>query len=98
MTDKEAKRSALINGKVLKDDNSSLADRLIDYSKDGDLWTSAFFGALGGAGFGAAGVQNNYKNQQKFDKVLQAHHQHLHETTFQPELYLCMLHHVPDQT
>lgn len=73
ITDKEAKRSALINGKVLKDDNSSLADRLIDYSKDGDLWTSAFFGAIGGAGFGAAGVQNNYKNQQKFDKVLQAH-------------------------
>ena len=42
ITDKEAKRSALINGKVLKDDNTSLADRLIDYSKDGDLWTSAF--------------------------------------------------------
>lgn len=73
ITDKEAKRSALINGKVLKDDNTTLADRLIDYSKDGDLWTSAFFGAIGGAGFGAAGVQNNYKNQQKFDNVLQAH-------------------------
>ena len=73
ITDKEAKRAALINGKVLKDDNSTLADRLIDYSKDGDLWTSVFFGAIGGAGFGAIGVNNNYKNQQKFDKVLQAH-------------------------
>ena len=33
----------------------------------------SIFGAIGGAGFGAAGVQNNYKNQQKFDNVLQAH-------------------------
>ncbi len=73
LTDKEAQRSALINGKVLKDDNTSLGERLINYSKDGDLWTSAFFGALGGAGFASVGVNNANKNQRQFNDILDAH-------------------------
>lgn len=73
ITDKESQRSALINGKVLKDDNTSLGERLIEYSKDGDLWTSSFFGALGGAGFAAVGVNGANKNQRQFNDVLDAH-------------------------
>lgn len=73
MTDKEAKRSALIDGKILKDDNSSLGDRILDYAKEGDLWTSAFFGAIGGAGFGAIGIKKDYKAQQQMDGVLEMH-------------------------
>lgn len=73
ITDKEAKRSALINGKVLKDDNTSLSDRLLDYAKDGDLWTSAFFGAIGGATFGAYGIHQDSRNQEAFDPILEAH-------------------------
>lgn len=73
ITDKEAQRSALINGKVLKDDNTTLGDRLIDYSKDSDLWTSAFFGALGGAGFASVGVNSANKNQRQFNDILDAH-------------------------
>ncbi len=73
VTDKEAKRNALINGKVLKDDNSSFGDRMLDYSKDGEFWTSAFLGALGGAGFGLYGVSKDNKSQKSFDGLLEQH-------------------------
>lgn len=73
ITDKESQREALINGNVLKSDNTSFGDRMLQYSKDGDLWTSAFLGAIGGAGFGLYGVHNNKKNQQQFDGLLEMH-------------------------
>lgn len=73
ITDKESKRSALINGQVLEDDKTSLGDRLLKYSKDSDLWTSAFFGAIGGAGFGAIGVHKDNQSQQQFDAMLEMH-------------------------
>lgn len=73
VTDKEASRKALINGNALKDDNSTFTDRMLDYAKDGDFWTSTFLGAIGGAGFGAYGVHKNNKDQQAYDAILEAH-------------------------
>lgn len=73
ITDKEAQRSALINHKVLPQDNTSLEDRLVKYAQDGDFWTSAFFGAIGGAGFGAYGVHKDNKAQKNYDGLLQMH-------------------------
>lgn len=73
ITDKESQRSALVNNKVIKDDGSNFAERLVDYAKDGNLWTAAFLGALGGGLFGAYGVHKNNKEQSKYDALLEAH-------------------------
>ncbi len=73
VTDKEAARAALIKGKVLKDDQTSFSDRMTDYAKDGEFWTSAFLGSLGGLGFGAYGLNKNNKTQKDFDNYLEAH-------------------------
>lgn len=51
---KESEREALINHDALKDDRG-FAQRLGDYAKDPDMWTSGFFGALGGGVFGGIG-------------------------------------------
>lgn len=69
ITDKEASRNALVNNKVIKDDNSSFTDRLLEYSKDGDFWTAGFLGGLGGGIFGAYGINQNQKYQKQFDNV-----------------------------
>lgn len=42
----------------LKKDNA-LSERLGEYSRSGEMWTSSFFGALGGAAFQAAGPTIN---------------------------------------
>ncbi len=73
ITDKESQRQALLDGKVLKDDNTSFGDRMLNYGKDGDFWTSAFLGALGGAGFGLYGVHKDNKTQKSFDGLLEQH-------------------------
>lgn len=54
----EAKRSAKIEGGLMKDDNSTFVDRLGEYAKNGDFWTSAVFGALGGGLFHAGSKVN----------------------------------------
>ncbi len=73
ITDKESSRAALIKGDVIKDDSTSFGDRMTEYATDGDFWTSAFLGALGGAGFGAYGVHKDKSSQQSFNGLLAAH-------------------------
>lgn len=73
ITDKEAQRNALINGKVIKDDTTSFSDRMINYSKDGDFWTSAFLGAIGGAGFGLYGVHKDNTANTNYNAILEQH-------------------------
>ncbi|MEX0597923.1 MAG: hypothetical protein WD512_15650, partial [Candidatus Paceibacterota bacterium] len=72
-TDKETKRSALINNKVTPDDNTDFTDRLLDYSKDGDFWTATFLGGLGGGIFATHAVHQNNKAQQQFTSLLSAY-------------------------
>lgn len=56
---KEAERTALIEGKVIKDDYTTYGERLMKYVADGDVQTAAFFGAFGGAVFegGGSGIE-----------------------------------------
>ena len=50
---KEAQYEADIRNKLAPE--STFSDRLIDYLKDGDMWTAAFAGALGGGVFAGVG-------------------------------------------
>lgn len=51
----EARRKAAIQGQLEKDDHSTYSERLMNYVANGDFWTSAFFGAIGGAAFEGVG-------------------------------------------
>lgn len=61
----EAKRKAAISGKLEEDDYSTYSERMMKYVADGDFWTSAFFGAIGGAAFEAVGSTMNNKATEK---------------------------------
>jgi hypothetical protein len=65
---KESEREALVNNDVIKDD-SSFYDRVMKYAKDGELWTSFVFGALGGAGFGGIAEFNSNKTARAKSEV-----------------------------
>jgi len=64
ITDKEARRNAMIKAGLTPDDNSSILERSLNYAKDGDFWTSAFFGAIGGMG-SVAIMNNKIKAQER---------------------------------
>jgi len=77
ITDKESQRKALIDSGVIKDDGNTLGDRLLNYAKDGDMWTAAFFGAIGGAGAEVyAGNKNKTAETKKnniYESLLKTH-------------------------
>lgn len=77
ISNEEAKRAALVKHNVLADDHSSLSDRLQEYAKDGEFWTSVFLGGLGGGVFsGVAAYQNNKnlaKMEQQYDVLTKLH-------------------------
>lgn len=50
----EGKHLADVQAGLIKPDESTLSDRLKKYSEDSELWTSAFFGGLGGNVFSTA--------------------------------------------
>jgi exodeoxyribonuclease-5 len=72
ITNEETKRAALIKSGVLEDDKSSLIDRTLDYAKDGEFWTSAFLGGLGGGIFAGVGKFSENKNIEKLQKQQEA--------------------------
>jgi hypothetical protein len=72
ISNEEAKRAALVKSGVLEDDKSTLTDRLLDYAKDGDLWTAAFLGGLGGGVFGGIAAYNNSRNAPKLQAQYEA--------------------------
>ena len=53
---KEAERTALIEGKIIKEDYTTYGERLMQYVADGDIQTAAFFGAFGGGVFEGVGT------------------------------------------
>lgn len=65
ITNEEAKRAALIKNGVNTDDNTTLTDRLANYAKDGEFWTSVFLGGLGGGVFAAGGSLKNSRQEDK---------------------------------
>jgi len=66
IANKEAQRTAAIQSKIQKDDYTAYGDRLMKYVADGDFWTSAFMGAIGGAAFeGAASMTERNKLQKE---------------------------------
>lgn len=62
ISSKEREREALNKASVIND-KRKFGERLLDYSTDGDLWTSFFFGALGGAAFSGVGEVSQRKNR-----------------------------------
>lgn len=72
ITNEETKRAALIKSGILHDDKSDLDDRLKEYSKDGNLWTSAFLGGLGGGIFGGIATYKNNRNLPKLQEQYEA--------------------------
>jgi hypothetical protein len=77
ITNEETKRAALVKSGVLEDDKSNLTDRLKEYAKDGDLWTSVFLGGLGGGIFtGVAKFSENRnieKMQSQYETLAKMH-------------------------
>jgi hypothetical protein len=77
ITNEETKRAALVKSGILEDDKSTITDRLKDYAKDGDLWTSVFLGGLGGGIFtGVAKLsenRNTTKMQDQYETLAKFH-------------------------
>lgn len=77
ISNEETKRAALIKYGVEKDDKSDLTDRLTKYAQEGDFWTSAFLGGLGGGLFSAGGKMFNSKQEtsqrEVFDRLTALH-------------------------
>jgi len=77
ITNEESKRNALINGGKLKDDKSTIINRLGEYVKDGEFWTSAFLGGLGGSIFGGIASYKDSRNlpklQQQYEVMSKLH-------------------------
>src|ERR1700751_844837 len=77
ITNEETKRAALIKSGILHDDKSDLEDRLKEYSKDGNLWTSAFLGGLGGGLFAGIATYKNNRNlpklQEQYESLAKVH-------------------------
>jgi len=71
-TDKESKRSALVNSGLVKD-NTTFGDRMTEYMKDSDFWESGFLGAIGGGIFAGVSAYKDVRDQSKFDSTLAAH-------------------------
>lgn len=72
ITSKESERTELINSKIQKDDYTSFPRRLMKYVSEGDFWTSAFMGALGGAVFEGAGALTSKNEKAKQQAQLDA--------------------------
>lgn len=77
ITNEETKRQVLIKSGILEDDKSDIGDRLKKYSKDGNLWTSAFLGGLGGGLFGGVAAYKNSKQlpqlQEQYEALAKMH-------------------------
>ncbi len=72
ISNEEAKRSALVKSGVLEDDKTSLTDRLKDYAKDENLWTSVFLGGLGGGIFTGVAKLSENRNIEKMQGQYEA--------------------------
>lgn len=76
ITNEEAKRSALVNAGVIEDD-SNFGERLAKYAKDGELWSAAFLGGLGGGLFGGVAAYKNNRNlpklQSQYETIAKMH-------------------------
>lgn len=77
ISNEESKRAALINNKVQVDDKSDITDRLGNYSKEGDFWTSVFLGGLGGSIFGGVASYKSARNlpklQEQYESLAKLH-------------------------
>lgn len=77
ITNEETKRAALIKHNVLADDKTDLTERLGEYAKEGDFWTSVFLGGLGGGIFSGVAAYNNNRNlskvEQQYDFLTKLH-------------------------
>ena len=71
ISDKEAQRDAYLRAKISKADDSTYVDRIFDYAKDPEFWTSAFLGTLGGGIMGGIQQYREVK-QDKIDKAKQS--------------------------
>lgn len=71
-TNKETQRKALLNSGLIKD-NSTFTDRLLDYTKDPEFWTSGFLGAVGGGIFSGVSAIKDVRNQTKYNSTLESH-------------------------
>lgn len=72
ISNEEAKRSALLNNNIIENDKSDIIDRLGNYAKDGDFWTAAFLGGLGGSIFSAVASYKDARNLPKLQSQYEA--------------------------